>query len=99
MSSARFLQEPVVKTLEDLRPSDTPAYMNDAWLGCLVWAINQPEIVAQFREETGNRWSPGGTVIERMVDDATGAPHQFIVQFVKWANINIWGPIEEQTDG
>ena len=99
MSSARFLQEPVVKTLEGLRPSDTPAYMNDAWLGCLVWAINQPEIVAQFREETGNRWLPGGTVIERMVDDATGALHQFIVQFVKWANVNIWGPIEEQTDG
>ena len=94
MSSARFLQEPVVKTLEGLRPSDTPAYMNDAWLGCLVWAINQPEIVAQFREETGNRWSPGGTVIERMVDDATGALHQFIVQFVKWANVNIWGPME-----
>ena len=87
-----------MKTLEDLRPSDTPAYMNDAWLGCLVWAINQPEIVAQFREAIGNRWSPGGTVIERMVDDATGAPHQFIVQFVKWANINIWGPIDGWPD-
>ena len=84
MSSARFHQEPVVKTLEDLRLSDTPAYMNDAWIGCLQLAIEQPEIIAWFREETGNRWSPGGTVIERMVDDATGAPHQFIVQFVKW---------------
>ena len=88
-----------MKTLEDLRPSDTPTYMTPAWISCLQWAIREPEIVAQFREETGNRWSPGGTVIERMVDDATGAPHQFIVQFVKWANINIWGQIKEETDG
>ena len=87
---------PVVKSLEDLRPSDTPAYMNDAWIGCLLWAIGEPKIVAQFREETGNRWSPGRSVIERMVDDATSAGHDFIVEFVKWANINIWGPMEEQ---
>ena len=99
MSSARFLQEPVVKTLEDLRPSDTPAYMNDAWLGCLVWAINQPAIVDWFREETGNRWLPGRTALGRMIDDATGALLEFIIAFVKWANVNIWGPIEEQTDG
>ena len=79
--------------LEDLRPSDTPAYMTPARIGCLQWAIEQPEIIAWFREETGNRWSPGGTVIERMVDDATGAPHDFIVEFVKWANVNIWGPV------
>ena len=63
-----------MKSLDELRPPDTPAYMTPAWSSCLQWAINQPEIVAQFREETGNRWSPGGTVIERMVDDATGAP-------------------------
>ena len=99
MSSARFLQEPVVKTLEDLRPCDTPAYMTPAWISCLQWAISEPEIVAQFREETDNRWSPGRTVIDRMVDDAIGAEHNFILEFVKWANINIWGPIEEQTDG
>ena len=58
--------------LEDLRPNDAPDYMTQAWLDCIRWAIQQPEIIAWFREETGNRWSPGGTVIERMVDDATG---------------------------
>ena len=79
--------------LEDLRPSDTPAYMNDAWLGCLVWAISQPDVVAQFREETGNKWVPGKTPIDRMVDDATGASRQFIMEFVEWANVNVWGPI------
>ena len=80
--------------LEDLRPSDTPAYMTPAWLGCLRWAIEQTEIIALFREETGNRWSPGGTALDRMIDDATGAPHHFIVEFVKWANVNIWGPVD-----
>ncbi len=80
--------------LEDLRPNDTPAYMTPAWLGCLQWALSEPEIVAQFREETGNRWSPGRTVLDRMIDDTTGAPHHFIVEFVKWANVNIWGPVD-----
>ena len=83
-----------MKSLDELRPPGTPAYMTPAWISCLQWAINQPEIVAQFREETGNRWSPGRSVIERMVDDATSAGHDLIVEFVKWANVNIWGPME-----
>ena len=36
------------------------------------------------------------TVTPRLVDEATGAPRQFILEFVKWANLNIWGPMEEQ---
>ena len=81
-------------SLESLRPSDTPAYMTQAWVDCLIFAINQPEIVAQFREESGNNYSVGRTPIERMIDDATGRTQQFIVEFVKWANINVWGPLE-----
>ena len=83
-----------METLEDLRPSDTPSYMTDAWVGCLRWAVGQPEIVARFREETGNKWSPGRTAIERMVEDATNASHHFMVDFVRWVNVHVWGPME-----
>ena len=81
--------------LEGLRPNDTPDYMTPAWLGCLRWALSEPEIVAQFREETGNQWTPGRTPIESMIDDATGVAHDFIVSFIVWFNINVWGQANE----
>ena len=81
--------------LEDLRPNDTPDYMTPAWIGCLRWALSEPEIVAQFREETGNQWTPGRTPIESMIDDSTGVAHDFIVSFVVWFNFNVWGQANE----
>ena len=43
-----YMSAYVPPIVDALRPSDTPAYMTEAWLGCLVWAINQPEILAWF---------------------------------------------------
>lgn len=80
--------------LLDLKPADTPDYMIDAWLSCLGWAIKQPEILAAFRADTGMTWEPARTALDRMVDEATGAPRQFILAFIKWANINVWGPLD-----
>lgn len=77
--------------ITDLMPADTPAHMAPAWLGCIGWAIKQPEIVESFRAETGNNWRPAKPGIDRMVDEATGAPHAFMVEFIKWANVNVWG--------
>lgn len=79
--------------LLSLMPSDTPPYMADAWVGCMSWAIGDAEVVAMFREETGNQWRPGNGIVA-MIDKATGADAAFIKQFVEWANVNIWGPID-----
>lgn len=80
--------------IEALMPADTPRYMAGAWLGCLSWAISTPEVVAAFRAETGLQWRPGTTPLERMIDEATGADHQFIVAFVNWVNREVWGPLD-----
>jgi hypothetical protein len=80
--------------LDSLRPSDTPVFMTPAWLGCISWAIGVPEIVARFRQDTGVQWAPGRTPIERMVDQSSGFEREFIVQFIRWVNANIWGPID-----
>lgn len=80
--------------IEDLRPADTPEYMTPAWIGCLSWAIDTPEIVEAFREESGIKWTPGRSPLDRMIDEATGADAKFIEAFIRWANVNVWGPIE-----
>ena len=87
-------QTPGRLSIADLRPADTPEYMVPAWLGCIDFAIGQPEIVAAFRRDTGNNWSPGKTGIDRMIDEATGADRRFIREFIRWANVHVWGPID-----
>lgn len=51
-------------------------------------------VVAAFRAETGNRWEPGKTGIDKMIDQATGADHQFIKAFIAWFNVAVWGPLD-----
>ena len=79
--------------LDDLRPSDTPAYMHEAWIGCIIFAVQTPEIVAEFRQDTGLQWRPATSPIDRMIDEATGREKEFVVEFVKWVNVNLWGEI------
>jgi hypothetical protein len=50
--------------------------MTPAWVGCMCWAADQPENIAQFEAETGVRF----------VND-----HKVFVAFCDWATTNIWG--------
>lgn len=79
--------------LETLLPADTPKYMLPAWVGCIRWALNTPEILAEFRKDTGNMWEPGKTGLDRMIDEACDAEARFMDAFVRWVNVNIWGPV------
>lgn len=80
--------------LLDLKPADTPDIMAPAWIDCVLWAASEPEIVQRFRTETGNGWTPSKNAFEQMIDQATGADWGFVVAFVTWVNVNIWGPID-----
>ena len=80
--------------LDALRPADTPAYMTDDWLDCIYWAIGEPDIVAAFRENTGDLWVPGLTPLDRMIDEATGRDRAFAESFIRWANVAVWGPLK-----
>lgn len=81
-------------SLDELRPADTPVYMTDAWLGCIHFALGEPDIVAAFRHDTGMNWTPGRTGLDRMIDEATGIDREFIIAFIRWANVNVLGPID-----
>jgi hypothetical protein len=77
-----------------LMPADTPDYMTDAWASCMSWAIGEPEIVGAFRADTGNKWRPAQSGLDAMIDKATGADKAFVEAFIRWANDNVWGPID-----
>ncbi len=83
----------------DLMPADTPAYMAPAWISCMQWAIGVPEILESFRVDTGMRWTPGRSPIERMINDSTEMSWHFVKAFVEWANVNIWGPMDGPPEG
>ena len=65
--------------------------MAQAYLDCLQWALGFDPILSEFRDATGTNWSPGQTPIDRMIDNATGAPTKFIETFIPWFDTNVWG--------
>ena len=80
--------------IEDLRPADTPEHMMPAWLGCISWALSEPGVMEQFRKDTGITWRPSRSPLEQMIDEATGADRHFLEAFIKWVNVEVWGPID-----
>lgn len=94
MGTPRLGDEAKVMTdniFDNLMP--TSPLMIPVWLDGLRWAISEDSIVSQFRQETGNQWTPGKTALEAMIDTATGADRDFILAFTKWFNRNIWGEV------
>jgi hypothetical protein len=75
--------------LADLMPRNP--LMASAWAGSFHYALTRKDVMAAFREETGNQWQPGRTPIDQMFDSAAGADLAFIRAFAKWHNEWIWG--------
>lgn len=84
--------------IDDLAPSGEHAYLIPAWLSFLHYAIGNPEIVAQFREDTGNRWQPGRGGMDRLIDGVSGVEAEFFRSFATWVNENLWGDPGEVSD-
>ena len=79
--------------IEELQPSDTPDYMVPAWLNCIEYSLGNDAIMAEYREQTGEQWTPGRTPLDRMIDEATGRDVQFLRDFITWFNVNVWGSL------
>ena len=75
-------------------PKDTPEYMHGAWASALYAAIGNPEILQAFRDETGNKWEPGKTGLDRMIDKACDAEEKFADAFGAWFNERVWGSMK-----
>lgn len=80
--------------LDEFMPDDR--LMAIAWIGALRYALGNEEMIAAFRAETGNNWTPAKTGFGQVVDAATGAEADFLRQFAVWFNENVWGDPEEK---
>lgn len=75
-----------------------PAYVGDdpimagAFAAFVTWAWGQEEMHAAFAEETGvTRHAPAKTVLDAMIDDATGVHRDYADRFVAWLVREHWG--------
>lgn len=66
-------------------------YMLPAFLGCVDWALTEPDMVEAFRAKSGHTWKPAHTAIDAMIDRATGADLKFIQDFVDFVASDIFG--------
>lgn len=79
--------------IDDAQLVPTDPLMQIAWRDCLMWAVGTPEIMEQFRADTGCNYRPPASVIEQMIDESTGYQDDFVKTFVRWFNANIWGDL------
>ena len=75
---------------------DNPV-MQGMWASFVQWAMGEAEIRQQFQDETGFDLDSLNTqsMIERMVDDATGRTDQVMQAWVEWVTENWWEPREQ----
>ena len=68
--------------------------MVGSWFSCLQASMQQPEVLHAFRAETGCTYTPAVTPIDRMIDEATGRDKAYLLTFLAWFNVNVWGGLD-----
>ena len=62
-----------------------------AWADFLVWAVGNPDMRQEFEAETGLSLAPATSMVETLVDEATGASTGRMREFIRWATIGYFG--------
>jgi hypothetical protein len=84
------MSDAILKLMK-VRPMGLPL-MQDAWEGCVHWAMNSDEMVKHFKDDTGldidatvNQWfdNPGDVKLSHHIVT--------LVRFYEWVATNIWG--------
>ena len=73
----------------------------ERWRGAPVVVLTDAQTAREwvaFVHDTGYTWTPGRSPLERMVDEATGRDRAIVKAFVRWVNVQVWGPIRLTDD-
>lgn len=65
--------------------------MAQAYIDFGLWAIGQQDFLLSFERETGLKYVPPKTGLDRLIDDASGTPRIIIGKFLDWLTVNHWG--------
>ena len=72
---------------------ETDVLMQIAWRDCLMFTVENKNMLTQFSKDTGYKVIPPATSpLAKMIDEATGVNADFPEKFVEWFNKTIWGP-------
>ena len=66
-------------------------FMDIAWRDFINFAAQYPDILAQFKAETGHSYGAPVSGIAAMIDEATGYPEKVTEEFVLWVTERHWG--------
>jgi hypothetical protein len=70
---------------------DDDPIMFGFFMGCVRWALGEKRVMAEYRKQTGDAFSPATTAEARMIDQATGADIAFLQRFSDWVEENLFG--------
>lgn len=89
-------------TLDELElgcPKDLPDDLaRVCWASALRASLDQPEIQAAFKAATGMSYTPPRSVLESLIDEASGYPERFLRTYIEWFNTHVWGPWDGPID-
>lgn len=75
------------RTVSDVRAALSAV----AWRDFIVWAQTQKDVVAQFNAETGRRYLAPRSLLDALIDQASGHETKEAEAFVEWVTVNLWG--------
>ncbi len=68
--------------------------MEMAWRDFILWAVQDGDVLAQYKEETGKTMDGPASGLEAAIDEATGYAESQANDFVIWDTKRLWG-VEE----
>jgi hypothetical protein len=66
-------------------------YMMPAFVSLVDWASRQENILSDFYKKFGIRLNPKETIMDNLIDKATGFDEKISVAFVNYVLENYWG--------
>ena len=69
-----------------------------AFTGCVSWALGHDDMLAHYRQATGDRYTAPTNGLDAAIDRATGADRAFLVRFAEWVGTELWGEPEDVPD-
>lgn len=83
--------------MSKLKTSWDGHYMYPAFVGFVSFALQEPEILAQYRAETGDQYREPVSMLDKAIDEASGADLAFLQRFSGFCESRHFGTPDDLT--
>jgi hypothetical protein len=85
--------EPPIEGMKKIPYGWDDNFLCGAFISCVRWALSEDEAIKAFAEKTGtDLWAViPKSVIDRMIDEATGHRRAVFASFCDWVAEFVWG--------